>query len=725
MSEPVLTVDKIMSPKYLGTSPSKIRWSHDGSKIYFEWRPVTEEKPELYEIPVTGGEPRKLSKEEKKQIPPHDAEYTEDKRYAVFVEDDNIYLIDTVECARRAICEAGMKAKDAHFSKDEEHVYYTMGNNLYLSSLKMGGMVQLSSFKPIKDKEKEKTPLQEWLVEQQKEFFETIRKKHDEEEEKKEDKPEHYHLKTKESVESMHLSHDHKSIIFTLKTVKEKAIKADVPDYVTKTGFTKDIPTRLKVGDDVDSKKLGLLNIESGEVTWVDHQQGEREVNLQFIEWSEDGREALLTARAGDFKDQWFYILDVESGENRILDHLYNDAWVKGRGGTAGFLPDGMVYYLSEKDGWQHLYVEKDGDIRQVTQGKYEISAPFLSQDKSRLYAYSSEVDYGEKHLYSFDVETWERTQISSMEGKNDSFLSNDESKIALLYSYSNKPPEIYVMDNIPGGEARRLTVTPSEEWLDYPWMVPDIVEFQASDGVMVRARVYKPEGYPGGPAVVFVHGAGYMQNVHKWWSNYYREYMFHHLLMERGYMVMDIDYRGSAGYGAVWRTGIYRHMGGKDLTDQVDGVKWMVENHGVDPERVGVYGGSYGGFITLMALFMTPDVFKAGASLRPVTDWAHYNHTYSGGILNLPQGDDEAYRKSSPIYFAEGLKNHLLICHGMVDTNVHFQDTVRLAQRLIELRKENWEVAIYPVENHGFKEETSWADEYRRILKLYEDNLK
>ncbi|MCA1616336.1 MAG: prolyl oligopeptidase family serine peptidase, partial [Acidobacteria bacterium] len=244
-------------------------------------------------------------------------------------------------------------------------------------------------------------------------------------------------------------------------------------------------------------------------------------------------------------------------------------------------------------------------------------------------------------------------------------------------------------------------------------------------DGATVHARIYKPAGWrAGGPAVLFVHGAGYLQNVHKWWSNYYREYMFHHLLMERGFLVLDVDYRGSAGYGRDWRTGIYRFMGGKDLTDHVDAVKYLVSEHGVDPKRVGLYGGSYGGFITFMAMFTTPDVFAAGAALRPVTDWAHYNHPYTSNILNLPQADREAYERSSPIYHAEGLKGALLICHGMVDTNVHFQDSVRLVQRLIELRKENWELAVYPVEDHAFERETSWADEYKRVLKLFSEHL-
>jgi dipeptidyl aminopeptidase/acylaminoacyl peptidase len=199
---------------------------------------------------------------------------------------------------------------------------------------------------------------------------------------------------------------------------------------------------------------------------------------------------------------------------------------------------------------------------------------------------------------------------------------------------------------------------------------------------------------------------------------------MFHHLLASRGFTVLDIDFRASRGYGRDWRTAIYRHMGGKDLTDQVDGARYLAEHEGVDRSRVGLYGGSYGGFITLMALFTQPEYFAAGAALRAVTDWAHYNHGYTGRILNLPQDDDEAYRRSSPIYFAEGLQAPLLITHGMVDMNVHFQDVVRLSQRLIELGKTDWELAVYPVEDHAFIAPSSWADQYRRILELFERHL-
>ena len=165
--------------------------------------------------------------------------------------------------------------------------------------------------------------------------------------------------------------------------------------------------------------------------------------------------------------------------------------------------------------------------------------------------------------------------------------------------------------------------------------------------------------------------------------------------------------------------------MGGKDLTDNVDAAKYLVKTYGVDPKRIGIYGGSYGGFITLMAMFTTPDVFAAGAGLRSVSEWANYNHGYTSNILNEPYNDSIAYHRSSPIYFAEGLKGHLLMCHGLVDQNVHAQDIIKVTQRLIELKKENWELALYPMEDHGFVEPTSWMDEYKRIFKLFESVLK
>jgi len=467
-----------------------------------------------------------------------------------------------------------------------------------------------------------------------------------------------------------------------------------------------------------------------------------REVRWNMPIVSADGRHVVGVARAADNKDRWIVTIDPETGACRLLDRVHDDAWVRdlggGPGGAAaalGWLEDERtVWFTSEHDGWMHLYAADTATPgagpRPLTSGQWEITAVELSRDRRTFYLTTTEVHPGERHVFAMPASGGPRTRLTSTPGGHAAVVSPDGTLLGLISSASNRPPEVFIAPNQPGAPPVQVTTSTSEEWRSFPWVEPRLVTFRARDGVEVPARLYTPEMLgsrrdPARPGVIFIHGAGYAQNAHRYWSSYYREYMFHHLLASRGYVVLDVDYRGSAGYGRNWRTAIYGHMGGKDLDDIVDAAGYLVSREKVHPGRLGVYGGSYGGFLTLMALFTSPDTFAAGAALRPVTDWAHYNHNYTSNILDQPQEAPEAYRRSSPIYFADRLKAALLICHGMVDTNVHFQDSVRLAQRLIELRKENWELAVYPVENHGFEQETSWADEYRRILKLFETHLR
>jgi dipeptidyl aminopeptidase/acylaminoacyl peptidase len=450
--------------------------------------------------------------------------------------------------------------------------------------------------------------------------------------------------------------------------------------------------------------------------------------------WSSDGKNNALVIRSQDNKDRWIMSLDLSTQKLKLIDRQRDEAWIGGPG-TGGFfgnlnlgwLADNKtLWFQSEETGYSHLYLYDISSSKKstLTSGKFEVQSAQLSKDKKFFYITTNEVHPGEKHFYKLSVTGGKPEKLTTLTGAHEVSLSPDEKWIAYRYSYSNKPWELYLQENKAGAKPVQITSSLSDEFKSYAWRDPEVTTFKARDGADVYTRVYRPAN-PNGAAVIFVHGAGYLQNAHKWWSSYFREYMFHNLLADKGYTVIDMDYRASAGYGRDWRTGIYRFMGGKDLTDHVDGAKWLVEKYGVDPKRIGIYGGSYGGFITLMGMFTTPDVFAAGAALRPVTDWAHYNHPYTSNILNEPQADSIAYTKSSPIYHAAGLKGHLLICHGMVDVNVHFQDVVRLQQRLIELGKDNWELAAYPMEDHGFVEPSSWTDEYKRILKLFEERLK
>jgi len=533
-----------------------------------------------------------------------------------------------------------------------------------------------------------------------------------------------------QEVASLELSPDEKYVLFTISENMPEAKSTIVPNYVTRSGYTETIESHTKAAQSSREFKAGIMAVSSGEVKWVDYNQGERKIFPSIVYWSPDGKKCALTASSEDRKDEWLLLLEPQSGKTSVVENVHDDAWVGPFGLTnIGWYPDSQsLYYISEKDGYAHLYrTSPDGKEKaKLTEGKFEVSQAQLSKDGTKWYLSSNEEHPGESHFYSMPVEGGKRTKITSMTGQNEVFLSPDESHLAILYSSSRKPPELYIQPNKPGAEAKQLTLSTTEEFRSCAWYEPEVISFKARDRVDIYARIFKPKKWdPLKPAVIFIHGAGYLQNAHKGWSTYFHEYMFHNFLMEKGYLILDVDYRGSSGYGRDFRTAIYRYMGGKDLDDIVDAADFLVKKLNVNQDRIGLYGGSYGGFLTLMAMFKTPEKFKAGAALRPVTDWAHYHPGYTVDILNLPQKDSEAYKQSSPIYFAEGLKGALLICHGMVDTNVHFQDTVRLAQRLIELRKENWEVAFYPVENHTFHNSTSWADEYKRIFKLFEENLK
>src|SRR4029077_7516050 len=315
----------------------------------------------------------------------------------------------------------------------------------------------------------------------------------------------------------------------------------------------------------------------------------------------------------------------------------HDDAWVRSfEAPQTGWLADNeTIYFASEASGFMHLYVGPfdGGTARALADGEWEVDSVTLSNDKKWFYLTTSEGSPFERHLWRLGVghAILPAERLTTTPGNHEAVVAPDGATIADVYSYTNRPPELFL-------DGKRVTTSPAPEFANYAWLDVPIVRFPARDGVQIPAGIYKPANFPrAGGAVIFVHGAGYLQNVHRWWSSYYHEYMFHHILNARGYLVLDIDDRGSRGYGRNWRTAIYEHMGGKDLDDQVDAARWLQREYGVDPRRIGIYGGSYGGFITLMAMFTQPDVFVAGAALRPVTDWAQYNHGYTSNILNLP----------------------------------------------------------------------------------------
>jgi len=758
-----LTIDKIMAdPKIsVGALPSSPFWSDDSKTIYFNWNPELKRADSLYAYDLSAGKPVMVKPEIRKSLPAGNGIYDKSRDKKLYVKNGDLFLLNIPTMKATMLTNTVNGEDDPFFSADESQVFFTTGDNLYSIQLAGGLLTQWTNFTDEPENEPARKSRQEtWLKEQQSDLFQVIQERADKKKEEQRNeknarprRPKTIYLENKR-VDDLKMSPDGRFITYRLSNSPKGNRRTIVPSYVTESGFTEDIPGRTKVGSAQTSQTFWVLDVLRDTAVQVNLsgldglgdqpeylkeyatasdtvKTGKKEPRKVYFDdfiCSENGAYAVLVVRSLDNKDRWIAQLDPAAASLKTLDRQRDEAWIGGPVNALGFLDDHVLYYQSEADGYAHLFTLNlnTGVKKQLTKGRFEVQKVQISSDKRFFYLTTNEVHPGEQQLYRMSVNGGERVRLTSKSGAYQAVVSPDNSRIAYLFSTATQPWELFVQENKPDAAPVQITFSQSEQFKSYAWRQPEIVQIKARDGAEVYARLFRGKGKNGHkPAVIFVHGAGYLQNAHRWWSLYFRENMFHNFLVDQGYTVLDMDYRGSAGYGRDWRTGIYRHMGGKDLSDHVDGAAWLVHNAGVDPKKIGLYGGSYGGFITLMAMFTTPDVFQSGAALRPVTDWAAYNHGYTSNILNEPQTDSIAYQRSSPINFAEGLKGNLLICHGMVDVNVHFQDVVRLSQRLIELRKENWEVAAYPVEDHGFVEPTSWADEYKRIFKLFEQTLK
>jgi dipeptidyl aminopeptidase/acylaminoacyl peptidase len=734
-------------PELYGRQPQNIRWSADSKWIYFNWlEPGTDwrDSPRQFRVrAVPGAKPERVSIREADTTA---WEYTAGERshngrYSVVAVGGDLYIDDLTNGTSRRLTQTVEEEKDPQFSTDDRQVFFVRDNNVYALSLTNGFLRQLTDVRqgPAPADSARAQGQRGRLEQQQRDLFESVRDRIRADSISRADrllrdslalKP--VYLQSGEQISSFSISPSGNSLLIATRTPASGQRTNDIPQYVTRSGYTEETRVRTKVGDAEQKGRLALIVVQNASVTWLKPFPADTTTGgFSLLGWNEAGTRALFYAYTGDNK--WSYLETVDpAAKLTTLEALRDSAWVGGPcspcGGWYG-AGEGRAWYTSEADGFSHLYtVAANGsDRRQLTRGRWEVRDVALSPDRRWFYLTTNEVSPFEEHLYRMPASGGAIERITTKVGKHAATVSPDGQLVADVYSYVNRPPDLFLMRNRPNAEEQQLTTSPSAEWLSFPWLAPEIVMVPASDGVKVPAHIYRPsdmKAQPNGAAVIFVHGAGYLHNVGNFWSEYPREYMFNQFLASKGYTVLDVDYRGSDGYGRDWRTAIYRHMGGRDLQDQVDASKYLVQNFQIDPKHIGVYGGSYGGFITLMALFTESSHFGAGAALRSVTDWAHYNQGYTSNILNLPQNDTLAYRQSSPIYFAQGLQDPLLMAHGMVDTNVHFQDIVRLTQRLIELGKTRWELAAYPVEDHAFVRPSSWADEYRRIFELFERYL-
>jgi dipeptidyl aminopeptidase/acylaminoacyl peptidase len=763
-----ITIEQAMAdPDWIGPPVESAWWSWNSQQVEYQLKRTGSPVRDTFRQPVNGGVASQVADDQRGSLDVDAPVYDSARQRSVFVRNGDVFLRDLRSGALTQLTRSSEKASAVNFARDGGVIWRTGQNWFHWTAA--AGAQQVASLKA--EKNPDDAPKADVLREQQLRTLATLRNDRAQRDALKEQEaswrradssraPGPVYLGADVEIVDSALSPDTRSLIVVTKPKGfDEGRGGKMPKYVTESGYEEFEDTRTRVGrNDPEPNALWLVDAVTGTVKPLsldalpgigndplaalrkaagkDALKGNRPVQVlggpgaPGVRWSSDGQQAAIMLRANDNKDRWIASVSPAEAKLQNRHRLTDAAWINWGFNDFGWSNDNRtLWLLSEESGYSHLYTQQGTAKPQaLTGGKWETSMPVPSADGRGFYVLCNQQSPGDYEVCAVDTASRQVRELTSLNGVEDFSLSPDGQQLLVRYSGAYLPAQLAVVPTA-GGQAKVLTDTRSAVFKAREWVQPKLVQVPSKHGAgVVWAKYYGPEKMEPGrkyPIAMFVHGAGYLQNVHQRYPAYFREQMFHNLLVQQGYVVLDMDYRGSEGYGRDWRTAIYRNMGHPELEDYKDGLDWLVTTQQGDRDKAGIYGGSYGGFMTFMALFRSPGTFKAGAALRPVVDWHQYNHGYTANILNTPDIDPEAYRVSSPIEYAEGLQDHLLIAHGMMDDNVFFQDSVNLTQKLIELHKDNWSIAPYPLERHGYVRADSWLDQYKRILKLFNENLK
>jgi len=772
----IITLEQIMAdPDWFGRSPESWYWGDDSNTVYYQQKQLGNPLRDLYTLDLSNNnKSTQVELATKHIVADQNAKFNQVRTHKVYSFNGDVFVKKIATSQIKQLTFTSSNERNAIFLTND-NVAYQVGNVFYTQNIVTGQLKELASLQ-MSEKPAGVVEPKSYLAKEQHKLIDYIALQQRNSKLKQDKKARladentfvndsKFYFGKGNRVAHASLSPAGDKLLVSIASAKSSRDKTDImPNYITKDGVIAAEKVRARVANNRQyQEQLFILDLATGSKqalsydslpgfdddvlasvkkenfaregkTYKSEKKARNIHVLQMynpIKWSDDGQHVALMLEAWDNKTRW--LATVNYADNKLVTQhkLHDDAWINWSFNEFGWLntkDKASLYYLSEESGYSHLYHKGlNKKAVKLTAGKFEVSSVTPTQDNQRFIFKANKKHPGIYEIYQVDLAK-KLTALTDLGGKNDYSLSPDESRLLIQHSTVTMPPELYVQ-SVESQDAKRITHTVSEQFLAMPWVAPTVVAIPSSkQKEPVYSKVYLPKNFDKtsskNRAVMFSHGAGYLQNSHLGWSGYFREFMFHSMLVQQGYVVIDMDYRASAGYGRDWRTAIYRHMGKPEVEDMRDGVEWLIENANVDAKRVGTYGGSYGGFLTLMSMFTDPDLFASGSALRLVSDWAYYNHGYTSNILNTPEDDAIAYERSSPIYFAEGLKEPLLINAPMVDDNVFFEDTVRLVQRLIELEKQDFETAIYPVEPHGFVQPSSWLNEYRRIYKLFENTL-
>jgi dipeptidyl-peptidase-4 len=482
--------------------------------------------------------------------------------------------------------------------------------------------------------------------------------------------------------------------------------------------------------------RLGVSDVRSGATTWIDL-GADQDIYLARVNWLPDGKTLAIQRESRDQRRLDLIFADTGTGESRVVLSETSTSWIDLNDELSFLQKSKEFVWASARDGFQHLYLYDYGGhlVRRLTAGPWCVddfrarAIKGIDEKRRLIYFSATEKSPLERHLYraSLDTHDPERpTRISREDGVHGITMSRDARLYVDNYTGRSQPPQVSLRATDGSLLTYLIENRLDDQHPDAPYLKDNAVaEFgtlAAADGQMLEYRVFKPAHFDSSkryPAIVEVYGGPGTQRVLDNWTGN----SFTQILTRAGYVVFQLDNRGSAFRGTAFQAPIHGRLGETEVADQTLGARWLASQSYVDASRIGVWGWSYGGYMTLMLMFKAPDVFSAGVSGAPVTDWTLYDTHYTERYLERPADNAAGYEASSVLPYAKDLRGKLLVIHGMADDNVLFLHSTKLFRRLQDLGKP-FEVMVYPGAKHGLLRQHDGRHAYAAILRFFDTSL-
>jgi dipeptidyl-peptidase-4 len=714
-----LSLERVFSdPRLEGVPPSAPAWSPQGARLAYLWSDAGRRASDLWLYdPAAAAPPRKLTdiqilatptgavdeataqRREARRLVDEGVDsfvWSPDGRSILFTLQEDLFLVSVDGGSPRRLTRTASPEFDPQFSPDGARIAFVRDSNLWTIQIADGSTTQVT------------TDGSETLLNGLSDYIS---------------------LEELSRLSAYEWSADGKRLIY-LQADTSPVRVLEIPDYLGKY-VTHHDQRRPPAGEANSITRVGVVGADGGETRWVPLKEGVSDFYVPKLKRLGD-RVALLQEDRG-LKKAWLFFIDPATATARQVLEEKDDAWINLDKIFLGIdEPSGLLVYGSERGGFGHLYGldGATGNLTPLTSGSWEVAA-LDRVAGGKIYFTANADGPAERHFYRAPLGGGAPEKLTAPAGWHEGKVSADGAWMADVFSDVDRPNDLYVSRTGSKDAPQRLTSSPSKEFASLPFPKIEFLTIKSrADGQPIAVTLMHPASDApkdklsrGGkhPAIVRVHGAGYTQSIKRAWGGY--SFLIHTLLARQGYYVLDVDYRGSSGYGRKWRTDVYLALGGLDLQDSITGAEYLRSLPGVDPKRVAIWGWSYGGFLTNMAMLATPGAFDAGVAVAPVNDWAGYDTEYTEERLGTPQAQPEAYKKSSPITYADGLKGPLLMIHGLRDDNVHAQDTVRLVDALVKAGKD-FDLMVYPEGKHGITRDASRIHLFKKMFVFLDEKM-